>query len=310
MEKKQGKPNLLLVAIGAVVMGCCLCSCLVGGLAAGSPVVETPSQVVAHPSSTHTAVTMAELPTPTFTHSPEPVAISSPTMTLTAAPALTATETLLAVAGIDGAECIPAQAAQTGKVVDVVDGDTIKVLIEGKVYSVRYIGMDTPEDTTTREFFGPEATTKNAEIVFGKEVVLIKDVSETDRYGRLVRYVLVGNLFVNLELVKLGFANAYPYPPDTSCENTFRAAEENARKAKLGFWGIAPTATLKPAATPNSGDGGGSGGNCDPSYPGVCIPPAPPDLDCGDIPYRRFKVLPPDPHRFDGDHDGVGCESG
>jgi hypothetical protein len=50
--------------------------------------------------------------------------------------------------------------------------------------------------------------------------------------------------------------------------------------------------------------------DCDPSYPTVCIPPAPPDLDCGDIPYRKFKVLPPDPHRLDGnDNDGIGCES-
>jgi hypothetical protein len=47
---------------------------------------------------------------------------------------------------------------------------------------------------------------------------------------------------------------------------------------------------------------------CDPSYPTVCIPPSPPDLDCGDIPHRRFTVLPPDPHRFDGNDDGVGCE--
>ncbi len=50
--------------------------------------------------------------------------------------------------------------------------------------------------------------------------------------------------------------------------------------------------------------------NCDPSYPDVCIPPPPPDLDCGDISFRRFRVLPPDPHRFDADHDGIGCESG
>ena len=54
-----------------------------------------------------------------------------------------------------------------------------------------------------------------------------------------------------------------------------------------------------------------AGGNCSIAYPTVCIPPAPPDLDCGDIPYRRFTVLPPDPHRFDGtDNDGIGCESG
>ena len=51
--------------------------------------------------------------------------------------------------------------------------------------------------------------------------------------------------------------------------------------------------------------------NCDPSYPTVCIPPSPPDLDCGDILHRRFTVLPPDPHRFDGsDDDGIGCEGG
>jgi hypothetical protein len=49
--------------------------------------------------------------------------------------------------------------------------------------------------------------------------------------------------------------------------------------------------------------------NCDPSYPDVCIPPAPPDLDCPQIPFRHFRVLAPDPHRFDGDHDGIGCES-
>lgn len=49
---------------------------------------------------------------------------------------------------------------------------------------------------------------------------------------------------------------------------------------------------------------------CDPSYPTVCIPPYPPDLDCGDITHRKFTVLPPDPHGFDGnDKDGVGCES-
>lgn len=52
-----------------------------------------------------------------------------------------------------------------------------------------------------------------------------------------------------------------------------------------------------------------SGGNCHPSYPTVCIPPPPPDLNCADIPHRRFTVLPPDPHRFDGDKDGIGCES-
>ena len=63
----------------------------------------------------------------------------------------------------------------------------------------------------------------------------------------------------------------------------------------------APTATITPSPTRDPS-------RCDPAYPSVCIPPPPPDLDCGDIPYRDFTVLPPDPHDFDRDGDGVGCE--
>ena len=66
------------------------------------------------------------------------------------------------------------------------------------------------------------------------------------------------------------------------------------------------TATIScPAPAPAPPGAGG----CDPAYPGVCIPPGPPDLDCGQITERHFQVLPPDPHRFDGDGDGIGCES-
>jgi micrococcal nuclease len=69
---------------------------------------------------------------------------------------------------------------------------------------------------------------------------------------------------------------------------------------------ILPTDTLQPRTatfTPEPQQ------NCDSSYPTVCIPPPPPDLDCKDIPYRRFTVLRPDPHRFDRDGNGIGCES-
>ena len=66
-----------------------------------------------------------------------------------------------------------------------------------------------------------------------------------------------------------------------------------------------PTTTPRPAPTPTATR---DPRRCDPSYPTVCIPPPPPDLDCKDIPYRRFRVLPPDPHGFDSDHDGIGCE--
>jgi hypothetical protein len=70
-----------------------------------------------------------------------------------------------------------------------------------------------------------------------------------------------------------------------------------------------PVAPPIPVTPPPPVPPAAPGGSCDPAYPGVCIPPAPPDLDCGDIAARRFTVLPPDPHRFDADSDGIGCES-
>lgn len=69
-----------------------------------------------------------------------------------------------------------------------------------------------------------------------------------------------------------------------------------------------PTATVKPTKTPKPTATATRVGNCHPSYPTVCIPPPPPDLNCDDIPYRNFTVLPPDPHNFDGNSDGIGCE--
>jgi len=67
-----------------------------------------------------------------------------------------------------------------------------------------------------------------------------------------------------------------------------------------------PAATVPPAVV----DEPAVSGACDPSYPGVCIPPGPPDLDCPDIAFRRFAVVGADAHRFDADADGIGCESG
>jgi hypothetical protein len=66
---------------------------------------------------------------------------------------------------------------------------------------------------------------------------------------------------------------------------------------------LPPPPSPSPTATPHDPE------ECDSSYPTVCIPPPPPDLDCVDISYRNFQVLPPDPHKFDTDSDGVGCET-
>jgi micrococcal nuclease len=118
----------------------------------------------------------------------------------------------------------------------VIDGDTV-VLSNGS--RVRYIGIDTPEMTDDRaevRCFAKAAAAKNAELVLGKAVRLKKDVNETDRYGRLVRYVYQGGVFVNLELVRQGYASAYRYPPDVAHAEEFMSAEREAREGKCGLW--------------------------------------------------------------------------
>ena len=93
----------------------------------------------------------------------------------------------------------PANAPIEAKVIRVIDGDTIEVGIEGSLYKVRYIGIDTPEmvhPPEPAEYFSKEASEKNRELVDGRTVLLEKDVSETDEYGRLLRYVWVGDMMV------------------------------------------------------------------------------------------------------------------
>jgi len=250
------------------------------------------------PSSTATST-----PTPTSTITQTPTITFTPTITNTPTFTSTATATLPPIAYGD---CIPQRKREVGTVVEIVDGDTIKVDINGTIYSVRYIGIDAPETAFRNEYFGPQATEKNRMLVAGRKIYLFSDVSDKDSSGRLLRYVVVGTTFVNYELVRSGYAVASNYPPDDSCINTLGEAHTYASNNLLGLWAPTPAPIVRssPVILPTN-----SGGNCHPSYPTVCIPPAPPDLDCKDIPYRRFTVLPPDPHGFDGDYDGVGCES-
>ena len=101
---------------------------------------------------------------------------------------------------------------------------------------MRYIGIDTPEIHPELEAFGVEAWQANRKLVEGKEVRLERDVSETDKYGRLLRYVYVGDIFVNAELVRLGLARAKAYPPDTKYQDYLEEMETEAREAGRGMW--------------------------------------------------------------------------
>ena len=119
----------------------------------------------------------------------------------------------------------------------IIDGDTIE-LANGE--KVRYIGINTPEldshNSKIRQI-AYQAKDKNTELVLGKMVELQKDISERDKYGRLLRYVyLEDGTFINLELVQQGFAYASAYPPDIAHQAEFEAAQQQAREQKIGLW--------------------------------------------------------------------------
>ncbi|MBE9514044.1 MAG: thermonuclease family protein [Chloroflexi bacterium] len=112
----------------------------------------------------------------------------------------------------------------------VIDGDTIE--IEGGI-RVRYIGIDTPE---TDEPYYLEAREANRNLVNGRHVRLEKDIEDKDKYGRLLRYVWVGDVMVNAELVSSGYAYSYSYPPNLKYQAQFLLLEKEAREHKRGLW--------------------------------------------------------------------------
>ncbi len=124
--------------------------------------------------------------------------------------------------------------AELASVTYVIDGDTIDVSLGGQDVRVRYIGVNTPERD---EPCYAEATQANRDLVEAQIVTLVPDISNTDRYGRLLRYVYVGSVFVNLELVAAGWAESVRYEPDTAQADTFDALEASAAALQLGCWG-------------------------------------------------------------------------
>ena len=162
---------------------------------------------------------------------------------------------------------------QTAQVIKVVDGDTIKVRIisqpetlskpdpasqeaaytqsksspqansapkansppEGRIYTVRYIGIDTPE-LKDKTKYAQIALELNKKLVAGKTVQLYKDVRNTDRYGRLLRYVCVDGRLVNAIILGYGYANVLTIPPDVFLAPEFAKLQHFARQNHLGLW--------------------------------------------------------------------------
>ena len=174
----------------------------------------------------------------------------------------------LALVAIGGASCSSHQVVLTqqapatllseppgheiGEVTRVVDGDTIEVRITGRVdgpgagdariggsYDVRLIGIDTPESVKPNspvECFGREASAAAKTLLEGSEVRLVKDVDETDRYDRLLRYVYLGHELANARLVINGYAAAYTYPPNVRHSELFVELQREAGRERRGLW--------------------------------------------------------------------------
>ena len=127
----------------------------------------------------------------------------------------------------------PTPAADGAQVVDVVDGDTIRVEVAGEQESVRLIGINTPE---RGECLADEATELLRDLVAGQAVELVVDRTDRDQYGRLLRHVEVEGVDVGTELVRSGLALARDYPPDTARSDEYSAAQRTAEEAGVGMW--------------------------------------------------------------------------
>ncbi len=173
-----------------------------------------------------------------------------------------------------------------GDVTRVIDGDTLEVEDDLRI---RLVLVDAPELSQSG---GPEARDFLTDLCLGFPALVDEDDLQIgdDPFGRILAVVHCDGTNANAAMISSGHAETYY---DFCAESEF---EDDA-------WTGCDAPPPPPPPPPPREEG------CDPAYPTVCIPPPPPDLDCGDIAYRNFEVLAPDPHHFDGDGDGVGCET-
>lgn len=188
-------------------------------------------------ASTNTATPTITF-TPTITHTPT----ITPTPTITATP--TTTHTASPTLPVSLSACVPEDSLrEVGYVTNVVDGGTIQVQINWVTYSVRYIGIDAPE---YEEYYAWHSKYENTHLVLDRLVTLVTDTSAVDQYDRLLRYVFIGDTFVNQTFLKEGFASPLVVSPDTSCSNLFGSTSNSVKSNMVGPW--APTPILATAA--------------------------------------------------------------
>lgn len=197
----------------------------------------------------------------------------------------------------------------------IYDGDTITMSNGEKV---RLLQIDTPE-LSSKECYGDQARAELVKLLSkSNNVKLTSDpkLDKTDSYGRSLRYVFIGKTNINLKMVEIGAAAPYFYRGELGAYSSkILKAAENAKKNRLGLWGLCPGTQLTPdrsvqTLVSNSSQTLNPNSSCDPNYEG-CVPTFPPDLDCPDI--KRLglapvRVIGKDVHKLDRDGDGIGCD--
>ena len=186
-------------------------------------------------------------------------------------------------------DCAGSAGCFTEYVTRIVDGDTIY----SDTLKIRLSLTNTPEINQLGYSQATQFTEKLCPV--GSSILVDQDdLQPVDKYGRVLAKVYCGDRILNSELLYNGYADILTQ----YCSTSEFSGEAWAQEYGCGQKEIQPT--IPPSQITEN--------NCDPSYPDFCIHPYPPDLNCRDIPFSNFKVLPPDPHNFDGDKDGIGCE--
>jgi len=188
--------------------------------------------------------------------------------------------------------CSGGAGCYTDFVTRIVDGDTIYT----KTLKIRLALTNTPE---VNQGGFSQATQFTEKLCPVGSMILVDqdDLQKVDNYGRILAKVYCGNKVLNSELLYSGHANILVQ----YCSTSEFAGEDWARD--FGCTNFVQKGSTSEKVTTSKQN------RCDLSYPALCIPSPPPDLDCGDIPYKNFRVSGSDPHRFDGDNDGIGCET-
>ncbi len=183
---------------------------------------------------------------------------------------------------------------ERAKVTWIYDGDTVEVEMGDREYRLRYIGVDTPE---IDQPYYEEASKANFNMVKNKDVILVRDVSDTDQYDRLLRYVyLMDGTMVNAELLRDGYGRTINIPPDTAHEAYFAQLQAEAKREERGLWALEENKEL----------------------PAGCVTCSKNAHDCSDFLTQRqaqacfdtcMEMVGEDVHHLDGGGDGVVCES-